>query len=110
MHRTIPQAERLDTRALPATLGLSVSVSPEILRPISPSNQPHAVTVQHILPVTIAGQLTGLQSPAAVRYRVIDQYGRDHPSGTIQAQPVGHGRAFYFTRIGLSDLRDPHSH
>src|SRR4051812_11971142 len=108
---TIPHAERLEPRDVPAALGVTVSVSPQILRPISPSNQPHAVAVQHVLPVTIAGEVTvsgPTDTPAVLRYRVVDQFGRDQPAGTIPAQPVGHGRAFYFTRIGLGDLRDPH--
>ena len=57
-------------------IGLTVAVSPEILRPISPSNQPHAVTLQHILPVTIAGEVTVTGSRASTGTLTLHHDGR----------------------------------
>ena len=87
-------------------MGLSLSVSPVILRPPSPANQPHAVAVRHLLPVTLAGEVTYLQGVPTLNYKVVDPYGRDQPSGSITAHPIANGRAFYFARFGLSDLRE----
>jgi hypothetical protein len=108
--RYAPTAETLEPRCVPSGLGVTLSVSPQILRPINPSNQPHAVAVQHVLPVTLAGEVTGAGAGKAapvVHYQVIDQYGQYQPSGTAQAMPIGSGRFFYFMRVGLSDHRDP---
>lgn len=106
--RYSPTAETLEPRCVPSGLGMTLSVSPQVLRPINPSNQPHAVSVQHVLPVTLAGEVTGAGTDdLIVRYQVIDQYGQFEPTGLAHAMPVGPGRFFYFTRIGLSDHRDP---
>jgi hypothetical protein len=106
--RVRPAPEPLEARAAAAVIALTASASPAILRPISPRNQPHAVTLQHTLPVTIAGQVADTRGLPAVSFQVIDSYGRDQPAGTIPAQAVGDGRAIFSTRIGLSVLRDPH--
>ena len=99
----------MESRTFLSVSGLSLSASPAILRPPSPANQPHAVTVQHVLPVTLAGEVTDLKGVPSLRYQVVDSFGRYQPSGSITVQPIGNGRAFYFTRIGLSDVRDPHT-
>ncbi len=103
-----PSAESLEPRCVPTGPGLTLSVSPQILRPIDPSNQPHAVSVQHVLPVTLAGEVAGAGKDApVVRYQVIDSDGRFEPKGSAHVMPVRAGRYVYFTRIGLSDHRDP---
>jgi hypothetical protein len=98
--------ETLESRELPAIVGLSASASPEILRPINPMNQPHAVQVAKIRPVTLAGYVSeqGGATPS-VSFRVVDQFGRDQPSGTFRVQPVQPGLFFFHTRIGLSLAR-----
>ncbi len=108
--RFAPGTEPLESRCVPTALAVTLSASPNILRPILPSNQPHAVGVQHVLPVTLAGEIAGpVSGNLIVRYQVVDQYGQDEPIGTItHVMPVKGGRFFYFTRIGLSDHRDPH--
>lgn len=106
--RYAPVAETLEPRCVPAAIGVTLSVSPEILRPILPANEPHAVVTQHVLPVTLAGDVT-VAEPGAVtlHYQVIDQYGHYQPSGVIEAEPVNVGEFFFSARIGLSDVRHP---
>lgn len=108
LRRTFPDTEGLDGRILPSITALNLSASPVILSPISPRNQPHAVTLQHILPVTIAGMVTSDGGVPVLRYQVYDEYGRDQPGGSLTTQPIEGGRAMYSLRIGLSAQRDPH--
>jgi hypothetical protein len=97
--------ERLEGRAVPALTSLSLTVSPELLRPINPRLQPHALTLQHQIPTTLAGEVTFTKELPVVSYQVIDSLGIYQPSGAITPQMVAPGRAIYNARIGLSDLR-----
>jgi hypothetical protein len=107
--RTIPSAEAIERRLVLSVTGLTASASPAILRPINPNNQPHAVTLQHILRVTVAGQVSVDQGTPALSYQVVDQYGRFQPSGQVMSLvPAGPGEYFYTVQFGLSILRDPH--
>ena len=67
---------------MPAIVGLSATASPVVLRQINPMNQPHAVQVAVIRPVTLAGSVTVTgQDVPVVSFRVVDEYGRDQPNG-----------------------------
>jgi len=107
--------DALETRALCTITGLVAHASPMILRQINPMNQPHAVQVAVIRPVTLTVYLNyvdvkGNASPT-VTYRVMDEYGKDEPSGTIPLRtvnpPIAPGNLFYTTRIGLNRYRRP---
>jgi hypothetical protein len=111
-----PQTEALEGRVVLTVTTLTVSASPIELRPINPQNQPHPVTLQHVIPVTISGLGTFTQGPVTVTYQVVDQFGRFMPSGTFAAPfqlqaggPLAPGTLSfaYFKRIGLSILRQP---
>jgi hypothetical protein len=72
-------------------------------------NQPHAVQVAVIRPVTLAGYVTdntgGIPS---VSFRVIDQNGRDMPSGPLTLEFPGQPHLFFFSkRFGLNRTRLP---
>jgi hypothetical protein len=101
--------ESLERRDTPSVTSLTLSASPQILRPINPRLQPRAVALQHVVPVTLAGEVTTTGDVAALRYQVIDSYGLDQPGGPIVPQPLEPGRAFYSIRIGLADHRIPHN-
>jgi len=109
-HQAVPVlGEGLERRALRSVVDLTAHVSPVVLRQISPRNQPHAVQVSLIRPVTLAGYVTDTSSVIpAVSFRVVDQNGRDMPSGTIVPQFVaastpGPPNLFFFsTRFGLN--------
>ena len=107
MHRLLPATEALERRDMPTVTGLTLSASPELLRPINPRLQPRAVALQHILPVTLAGEVATNDGVPALRYQVIDSLGRDQPAGAITPQPIEPGRSFYSIRIGLDDHRTP---
>ena len=111
-----PHAEGLEARVVLSITGLTVSASPMELRPTNPRNQPHSITTQHVIPVTISGLGTFTSGPVKVSYQVFDEQGRYQPSGTfvprLQLQPAGPAPAgslnfFYAKRIGLSIVRPP---
>ncbi len=107
--RIEPMLEPIEPRLVLSVTGLTASVSPTILRPIDPSNQPRAVSKQHLLRVTVAADVAvdpGDGTPT-VSYRVIDQYGRDQPSGHLALQAISGGLEDFAAQFGLSDLRDP---
>jgi hypothetical protein len=104
----------LERRELCAVSNLTASVSPVVLRQINPRNQPHAVQVAVIRPVTLAGYVTeSAGTIPAVSFEVIDQNGRDMPSGSITPQFVkaptpGPPNLFFFSmRFGLNRTRLP---
>jgi hypothetical protein len=104
--------ETLEGRALCAVSNLTASVSPTILRQINPRNQPHAVQVAVIRPVTLAGYVTDdTGAIPSVSFHVLDQNGRDMPSGRITPQFVksstpGPPNLFFFSkRFGLNRTR-----
>ena len=89
-------------------LGLTAQASPAILRQINPMNQPHAVQVAVIRPVTLAGYVSDNSNVTpTVSFQVIDQNGRHMPSGTITPQVVAPGVFFFSTRFGLNRTRLP---
>src|SRR4051794_40875540 len=47
--------DRLESRAVPAIVGLTGKASPEIIQPINPMNQPRGVVVDPFRSVTLAG-------------------------------------------------------
>jgi hypothetical protein len=104
----------LERRALQSIANLSASASPVILRQINPMNQPHAVQVSLIRPVTLTASVleSGAVAPS-VSFRVVDEYGRDQPFGTLTPQPTvgkmnpGPNMFFYAARIGLNRTRRP---
>src|SRR3954466_2639119 len=100
--------ERLELREMPAIVGLSASASPAILRQNNPMNQPHAVQVALIRPVTLAGAVTetGKDVPV-ISFRVVDEYGRDQPNGFLPPQPGNPGAYFFSTRFGLNRTHRP---
>jgi hypothetical protein len=107
-----PRLETLEGRVLQTVMALSANASPAILRPINPENQPHAVQVAIIRPVTLAGHVTvPVGVKPVVSFRVIDEYGRDQPSGTFSDQFVNPqsdpGQFFFTKRIGLNLTRRP---
>jgi hypothetical protein len=114
-HRAVPVLdERLERRALLSVVDLTAHVSPMVLRQINPRNQPHAVQVAVIRPVTLAGYVTETTGVIPViSFRVIDQNGRHMPSGTITPQFVpahtpGPPNLFFFSmRFGLNRSRLP---
>jgi hypothetical protein len=102
----------LECRALCSVSNLTFSVSPMILRQINPMNQPHAVQVAVIRPVTLSGYVTeSTGSIPTVTFHVIDQNGRDMPSGPITPEFVksttpGPPNLFFFSRrFGLNRTR-----
>jgi hypothetical protein len=106
--------EALEPRALCSVSNLTANVSPAILRQINPMNQPHAVQVAIIRPVTLAGYVTeSADTTPTVRFQVIDQNGRFMPSGQITPQFVksstpGPPNLFFFSkRFGLNRFRLP---
>jgi hypothetical protein len=102
--------EPLEERQLAAVTNLTASASPVILRQINPMNQPHAVQVAVIRPVTLSGYVTETTGGVipAVSFHVIDQKGRDMPSGPLTPQFAKTNAAvppnlFFFTRrFGLN--------
>jgi hypothetical protein len=101
--------ERLEGRALCSVVNLTANISPMIIRPINPRNQPHAVQVSVFRPVTLAGYVTETSGAIpTVSFRVVDQNGRHMPSGTIVPQFVaattpGPPNLFFFSkRFGLN--------
>jgi len=108
---TVPRPiDGLEPRALRSVVALVANASPAVLRPINPMNQPHAVRVARIRPVTLAGYAgtdgDGDVAPA-LTFRVVDEYGHDQPSGTFSPQRAQPGVFFFDTRIGLSLRRRP---
>jgi len=109
-HQAVPVlGEGLERRALRSVVDLTAHVSPVVLRQISPRNQPHAVQVAVIRPVTLAGYVTDTSSVIpVVSFRVVDANGRHMPSGTIVPQfvaastPGPPNRFFFSTRFGLN--------
>jgi hypothetical protein len=105
----------LERRVLQTVVALTGNASPMILQPIDPMNQPHAVRVARTRPVTISGSVTENQAVLpSVRFQVVDEYGRDQPSGTLVLQPATippappqPGSYFYSARIGLNLARRP---
>jgi hypothetical protein len=114
-HQATPVlGEELERRALRSVVNLTASVSPAVLRQINPMNQPHAVQVAVIRPVTLAGYVTETTGVIpVVSFRVVDQNGRHMPSGTIAPQFVpantaGPPNLFFFSfRFGLNRSRLP---
>jgi hypothetical protein len=104
----------LERRVLQSIANPSAAASPVILRQINPMNQPHAVQVSLIRPVTLTASVleSGTVAPA-VSFRVVDEYGRDQPSGILTPQPAmgitstGPNMFFYAARIGLNRTRRP---
>jgi hypothetical protein len=93
---------------LRSVLGLSASASPVILRRINPLDQPHAVQITTVHPVSLAGYVVdNLNVTPTVTYQVIDEYGKVEPSGTPPLQPVKPGVFFYNARFGLSMVTRP---
>jgi hypothetical protein len=89
-------------------VGLSAGASPATLRQINPRNQPHAVQVAVVRPVNLAGYVREDSNVVpSVSFRVVDEYGRDEPSGQLTAQPSQPGEYFFSTRIGLNRTRRP---
>jgi hypothetical protein len=106
--------EELERRALRSVANLTASASPVILRQINPRNQPHPVQVAVIRPVNLAGYVTDTTGATpVVSFHVVDQNGRDMPSGTIapqfaRASTPGPGGDFFFSRrFGLNRSRLP---
>jgi hypothetical protein len=101
--------EGLERRGLLSVSALFANASPTLLHEINPMNQPHAVQITRIRPVTIDGYVavTGNSVPK-VSFRVIDEYGRDQPSGNLTPQPAKPGVFFFATRIGLNRTHRPH--
>jgi hypothetical protein len=99
----------LERRSLLSIVALTANASPTILRRINPMNQPHAVQVATVRPVTLSGNVTlapqGANVVPSLSFHVVDEYGRDQPSGTFEAQPVQPGTFFFSTRIGLDLTR-----
>jgi hypothetical protein len=105
----------LEPRALCTLVGLTAHASPMILTQIDPQNQPHPVQVSVIRPVTFAGTVSVVSKvpptvPPTISFQVVDEYGKDQPSGTIPAQiypaSVSNQFPFFFTkRIGLNRFR-----
>jgi hypothetical protein len=111
--RTLCSVSNLTASASP-TLVLTASASPTLVNQLNPRDQPHAVQVAVIRPVTIAGYVTdNTGATPAVSFRVIDQNGRHMPSGPIRTEfvrpsPPGPGNLFFFSkRIGLNRTRLP---
>jgi hypothetical protein len=102
------RCEPLEHRNLLTIIGLTGNVSPAILRPINPRNQPHAVQVAVIRPVTLAGYVTQVGDDLPiVSFRVVDQHGHDQPNATLITQRAQPGTTYYSSRFGLS-LRRRH--
>jgi hypothetical protein len=100
--------EGLERRGLLSIVGLTANASPMILRQINPMNQPHAVQVARIRPVTLAGYVAEDSNVVpTVSFRVVDEYGRDQPSGVLPPQPAKPGVFFFSTRIGLDRTHRP---
>jgi hypothetical protein len=104
--------DALESRALCTSMvSLTANASPMILTQIDPQNQPHAVQVSVIRPVTFSGILSGAGSMLpTIRFQVLDEYGKDQPSGTIPAQVyplslTGQVQFFFSKRIGLNRSR-----
>jgi hypothetical protein len=100
----------LEPRALCTIVGLTAHASPMILTQINPQNQPHPVQVSVIRPVTFAGNVSVTGNvPPTISFHVIDEYGKDQPSGTIPPQVVNPmfdpGQFFFAKRIGLNRSR-----
>jgi hypothetical protein len=114
-HQVAPVlSEELERRALLSVVNLTASVSPMIIRQINPMNQPHAVQVAVIRPVTLAGYVTETTGALPkIRFQVVDQNGRHMPSGAITPQFVaastpGPPNLFFFSfRFGLNRSRPP---
>ncbi|MBV8266746.1 MAG: hypothetical protein JO252_10515 [Planctomycetaceae bacterium] len=118
--RASPEIAPLEGRAPLAILGLSAQASPALIRPINPMNQPKGlITVTSIRPITLSGYVaeSGTATPT-VTFRVVDQFGRDQPSGTLTPQlvtavnpatnlPIPPATYFFNGRIGLSLAHPP---
>src|SRR4051812_14078123 len=79
----------LERRALQAIVALTANASPMILRRIDPMNQPHQVRNAVVRPITLAGYVGEDKNFTPVlSFRVVDEYGRDQPSGTPAPQPA----------------------
>src|SRR4051812_14463573 len=75
-------AIELERRALQSIVSLSADASPMVLTRIDPMNQPRGVRESHIRPVTLAGYASVDNGVVpSLSFRVVDEYGRDQPSG-----------------------------
>ena len=103
--------DALERRDLLAVSGLTAAASPSILTQINPMDQPHAVQVAVIRPVTLAGYvLDNANMVPRVSFRVVDQFGKDEPRGTIKTQQVQPGQFFFTARFGLNRSPMPGTH
>ncbi len=118
--RAIPEIAPLEGRAPLTILGLSAQASPALIRPINPMNQHQGlITLTAIRPITLSGYVaeSGTATPS-VTFRVVDQFGRHQPSGTLTPQlvsavdpatnlPIPPAKFFFNGRIGLSLAHPP---
>jgi hypothetical protein len=103
-----PGGDALEDRTLRAVIGLTASASPVVLRPLNPLDQPHAVQVATVHPVTLSGYVVDdLNVTPVVTFQVIDEYGKIEPGGKLISQQVKPGVIFYSARFGLSMTSRP---
>lgn len=110
--RLRPEVDGLESRQLLTINRFDVSVSPRVVLPINPRNQPHPPPAGSLVPVTIAGLLTSTEPAARVQvsFQVFDELGRRQPSGLLNVRnvnaPAPGSRLFFSRKIGLDIHRD----